>query len=144
MSDVLTPDELDALLAEVGKSEQSEGEKEEAGEPLEAAPDQEPAETPEESERPADDDGVGAPNLRLILSLPVNLNVELGRTHMSLHEILQLGQGSVVELDRMASDLIDLSVNGKVIAQGEAVVVNENFGFRVTEVESVRERIRKL
>jgi flagellar motor switch protein FliN/FliY len=76
--------------------------------------------------------------------LPLDLSVELGRTRMTVHELLQLGQGSVIELNRMASDLIDLTVNGRVIAHGEAVVVNESFGFRVAEVDSLRDRIKKL
>ena len=63
---------------------------------------------------------------------------------MTLHELLQLGQGSVIELNRMASDHIDLTVHGRVIASGEAVVVNESFGFRVAAVDSVQSRIKKL
>ena len=86
----------------------------------------------------------GTQNVQLILNLPVNLSVELGRTRMTVGDLLQLGQGSVIALQRMASDLIDLSINTHVMAQGEAVVVNENFGFRVVEVDSVRDRIGKL
>ena len=83
-------------------------------------------------------------NLGLILSIPIDVSVELGRARMSVFDLLQLGQGSVIELPRLASDLIDLTVNEKVMAKGEVVVVNENFGMRVLEVDSVRDRIRNL
>ena len=82
--------------------------------------------------------------LSMLLDLTIPVTIELGRTRMSVYELLQLGQGSVIELDRLANDLIDLTVNRRVIAQGEAVVVNESFGFRVAEVDSVRDRLRKL
>ena len=141
MSDILSQDELDALLAQVRQQE--------AERPQDAAADLEarfrpavPASTRFAEEQVfSDADG---PNLPIILRLPLELSVELGRTRMTVHELLQLGQGSVIELNRMASDLIDLTVNGRVIAQGEAVVVNESFGFRVAVVDPVRERIKKL
>ena len=80
----------------------------------------------------------------MILNLPVKVQVEIGRARLPVGEILNLCQGSVVELDHLASDLLDLTVNERVIAHGEAVVINENFGMRVLEVESVADRIRKL
>lgn len=83
-------------------------------------------------------------NVQMILDLPVQVNVELGRSRLTIGDLLALGQGSVIELDHQASDLLDLTVNKKVVAQGEAVVINENFGVRVIEVDSVRDRIRKL
>jgi flagellar motor switch protein FliN len=143
MADILSQDELDALLTEM----QIEDNLDEPAEPPQApaAAAEIPA-TPVVERRP-DDAVVAGPatqNVALILNLPVNLSVELGRTRMTVGDLLQLGQGSVIELQRMANDLIDLSINTHVMAQGEAVVVNENFGFRVVEVDSVRERIRKL
>lgn len=142
MSDILSQDELDALLAQVRQQE--------AERPQEAAADLEvrsrpavPATARLAAEEPVYNEESG-PNLPIILRLPLELSVELGRTRMTVHELLQLGQGSVIELNRMASDLIDLTVNGRVIAQGEAVVVNESFGFRVAVVDPVRERIKKL
>ena len=80
----------------------------------------------------------------MILALPVQARVEIGRTRLPVGEILNLCQGSVLELDHLASDLLDLTVNNQVVARGEAVVVNENFGIRVLNVDSVEARIRKL
>ena len=142
MSDILSQEELDALLAQVRQQE--------AERPQDASADFEarsrpavPATSRMASDEVAHSEADG-PNLPIILRLPLELSVELGRTRMTVHELLQLGQGSVIELNRMASDLIDLTVNGRVIAQGEAVVVNESFGFRVAAVDPLRERIKKL
>ena len=88
--------------------------------------------------------GIPRGNVEMILNIPVHVQVEIGRTKLPVGEILNLCQGSVVELDHLASDMIDLTVNNRVVAHGEAVVINENFGLRVLEVESVVERIRKL
>ena len=98
---------------------------------------------PEESAGTSLDSAQGV-NVGMVLNLPMKAQVEIGRAKLAVSEILRLCQKSVIELDHMASDLIDLTVNDKVVAQGEAVVVNESFGFRVLEVESVRERIKKL
>ena len=100
----------------------------------------EPAPTPTPPVKQTEPDA----NLQLILSIPVDISVELGRTRMSVSELLELGQGSLVELSRVANDLIDLTVNRRVMARGEVVVVGESFGFRVVEVDTVRDRIRKL
>ena len=80
----------------------------------------------------------------MILDIPVQLTVELGRTKVPIKNLLQLAQGSVVELDRLAGEPLDVKVNGTLIAHGEVVVVNEKFGIRLTDVISPSERIKKL
>ena len=87
----------------------------------------------------------GAGNdLNMILDIPVRLTVELGRTRIPIKHILQLGQGSVVELEAMAGEPMDVLVNGFLIAQGEVVVVNDKFGIRLTDIVTPSERMRRL
>ena len=86
----------------------------------------------------------GANDIELILDIPVQLTVELGRTKIAIKNLLQLAQGSVVELDGLAGEPMDVLVNGCLIAQGEVVVVNEKFGIRLTDIITPSERIRKL
>jgi flagellar motor switch protein FliN len=86
----------------------------------------------------------GAQDLDLILDIPVNLTVELGRTKIPIKHILQLAQGSVIELDALAGEPMDVLVNGCLIAQGEVVVVNEKFGIRLTDIVTPSERMRRL
>jgi flagellar motor switch protein FliN/FliY len=83
-------------------------------------------------------------NLDVILDIPVTISMEIGRTHISIRNLLQLNQGSVVELDRLAGEPMDVLVNGTLVAHGEVVVVNEKFGIRLTDVISPAERVRKL
>jgi len=83
-------------------------------------------------------------NLDVILDIPVTLSVEIGRTRQTIRNLLQLNQGSVVELDRLAGEPMDVLVNGTLIAHGEIVVVNEKFGIRLTDVISAAERVKKL
>jgi flagellar motor switch protein FliN/FliY len=85
-----------------------------------------------------------ANDLNMILDIPVQLTVELGRTKIPIKHILQLGQGSVVELDAMAGEPMDVLVNGYLIAQGEVVVVNDRFGIRLTDIVTPSERMRRL
>ena len=85
-----------------------------------------------------------ANNLDLILDIPVQLNVELGRTKIAIRNLLQLALGSVVELDGLAGQPMDVLVNGCLIAQGEVVVVNDKFGIRLTDIISPAERLRRL
>ncbi len=85
-----------------------------------------------------------ANNLDLILDIPVQLTVELGRTKIAIRNLLQLAQGSVVELDGMAGEPMDVLVNGCLIAQGEVVVVNDKFGIRLTDIISPAERLRRI
>lgn len=84
------------------------------------------------------------PELEVILDIPVNISMEVGRTSITIRNLLQLNQGSVIELDRLAGEPLDVLVNGTLIAHGEVVVVNEKFGIRMTDVISPAERIKKL
>jgi len=93
---------------------------------------------------PDDDDPDGKPDLNVILDIPVTISMEVGRTSITIRNLLQLNQGSVIELDRLAGEPLDVLVNGTLIAHGEVVVVNEKFGIRMTDVISPSERIRRL
>lgn len=84
------------------------------------------------------------PNLDVILDIPVSISMEVGNTEITIRNLLQLNQGSVIELDRLAGEPLDVLVNGTLIAHGEVVVVNEKFGIRLTDVISPSERIKKL
>ncbi|MDH5425513.1 MAG: flagellar motor switch protein FliN [Gammaproteobacteria bacterium] len=82
--------------------------------------------------------------LDAILDIPVHISMEIGRTQISIRNLLKLNQGSVVELDRLAGEPMDVLVNGTLIARGEVVVVNEKFGLRLTDIVSPSERVKKL
>lgn len=84
------------------------------------------------------------PELEIILDIPVTISMEVGSTSITIRNLLQLNQGSVIELDRLAGEPLNVLVNGTLIAHGEVVVVNEKFGIRMTDVISPSERIRKL
>lgn len=100
---------------------------------------------------PADDENLlsaasidGSPNLDVILNIPVQMSLELGRTKMDLRELLSLGQGSVVELGRMIDEPLDVLVNGALIAHGEVVVVDNKFGIRLTDIISPEKRVQNF
>jgi flagellar motor switch protein FliN len=97
-----------------------------------------PNETPAAKENPP------TRRLELLLDVPLELSVELGRTRMSIQELLSLGPGSVVELDKVAGEPLDILVNDRLVARGEAVVVNDKFGIRITDIVSPTERIARL
>jgi flagellar motor switch protein FliN/FliY len=106
--------------------------------------DAQPAQMPNlDSEGPSGDANM-AVNLDMIMDIPVTIAMEIGRTQINIRNLLQLNQGSVVELDRFAGEPLDVMVNGTLIAHGEVVVVNEKFGIRLTDVISAQERIKKL
>jgi len=86
----------------------------------------------------------GEVNLDVILDVPVDISMEIGRTKISIRNLLKLNQGSVIELDRLAGEPMDVLINGTLIAHGEVVVVNDKFGIRLTDVISPAERISKL
>ncbi|MBW9257191.1 MAG: flagellar motor switch protein FliN [Candidatus Thiodiazotropha sp. (ex. Lucinisca nassula)] len=86
----------------------------------------------------------GSVNMDAILDVPVTISMEIGRTKINIRNLLQLNQGSVVELDRLAGEPMDVLVNGTLIAQGEVVVVNEKFGLRLTDIISPSERVKRL
>jgi len=83
-------------------------------------------------------------NLDVILDVPVTISMEIGRTQINIRNLLQLNQGSVVELERFAGEPLDVLVNGTLIAHGEVVVINDKFGIRLTDVISPSERVKRL
>ncbi|MGF1547910.1 MAG: flagellar motor switch protein FliN [Thiotrichales bacterium] len=83
-------------------------------------------------------------NLDMVLDIPVTLSMELGRTRISIRDLLRLTKGSVVELQRMADEPMDVLVNGTLVARGEAVVIDDKFGIRLTDVVSPMERVKRL
>ena len=92
------------------------------------------------------DSGVGSGDVKIdaILDVPITVAMEIGRARINIRNLLQLNQGSVVELDRLAGEPMDVLVNGTLIAQGEVVVVNEKFGIRLTDIVSPADRVKKL
>ena len=87
---------------------------------------------------------VSQSNLNLIMDVGLQLSVELGRTNKKIKEILALSVGSVLELDKLAGEPVDIMINGKTLAKGEVVVIDENFGVRVTEITSPADRVKNL
>lgn len=126
-------DTMDEWAAAMAEAEQSES----GGDEAEAVPLQElTEEAPLSGEEKA--------KLDTILDIPVTISMEVGRSKITIRNLLQLNQGSVVELDRVAGESLDVLVNGTLIAHGEVVVVNDKFGIRLTDVISQTERIKKL
>ncbi len=97
-----------------------------------------------ESVQASDDGSTDSPDLDVILDIPVEVAMEVGSTAITIRNLLQLNQGSVIELDRLAGEPLDVLVNGTLIAHGEVVVVNEKLGIRMTDVISPSERIKNL
>ena len=124
-------DDIDAMLAAQNSAKPAP--------PL--APMEEFGSAPQASGLPVNLEG---PNLDVILDIPVSISMEVGNTDITIRNLLQLNQGSVIELDRLAGEPLDVLVNGTLIAHGEVVVVNEKFGIRLTDVISPSERIKKL
>jgi flagellar motor switch protein FliN/FliY len=85
-----------------------------------------------------------APDIRMLLEVPLQIAVELGRTRLTIRELLELSQGSILELDRHAGEPVDVLVNGRPLARGEVVVIDEDFGIRITDVVSEEERLRSM
>ena len=102
------------------------------------------AQTAQFSEVSSDNSAGGGKDIDFLLDIPLDVSVELGRTRMLIKDLLQLGQGSVVELEKLAGEPMEILVNNKLIARGEVVVVNEKFGVRLTDIISPVERIRQL
>ena len=123
-------DDIDAMLAQTGSQPRM---------PMEEF------DAPARTSRSAEDMDPGdSPNLDVILDIPVTISMEVGNTEITIRNLLQLNQGSVVELDRLAGEPLDVLVNGTLIAHGEVVMVNEKFGIRLTDVISPGERIKRL
>ncbi|MFL1406229.1 flagellar motor switch protein FliN [Marinobacter sp. M1N3S26] len=129
-------DEWAAAMAEAEGAEQAEETK---GKQVKAAPMEDFGDQPEPG-------GVAGtePDLDVILDIPVTISMEVGNTQIPIRNLLQLNQGSVIELDRLAGEPLDVLVNGTLIAHGEVVMVNEKFGIRLTDVISPGERIKRL
>ena len=89
-------------------------------------------------------DAAGERNIDMILDIPLEISVELGRTKMAIADLLRLGQGSVIELTKLAGEPLDVLVNGRLVARGEVVVLHDKFGVRLTDIISPRERIEQL
>ncbi|MEO9588542.1 MULTISPECIES: flagellar motor switch protein FliN [Marinobacter] len=131
-------DEWAAAMAEAGETDDDDG-SEDAKDNVRAAPMEEFPEGSNFSQ------GTGpAPDLDVILDIPVTISMEVGNTQIPIRNLLQLNQGSVIELDRLAGEPLDVLVNGTLIAHGEVVMVNEKFGIRLTDVISPGERIKRL
>ena len=90
------------------------------------------------------DSGAQGRRLDLLLDVPLDLSVELGRARMSIQDLLNLSPGSVIELDKIAGEALDILINGRLVARGEAVVVNDKFGIRISDIVSPSERIARL
>ncbi|SNC67205.1 flagellar motor switch protein FliN/FliY [Marinobacter sp. es.048] len=125
-------DEWAAAMAEAGETGEAE-------EDVQAAP----MEEFDTGSEPAQGGGP-APDIDVILDIPVTISMEVGNTQIPIRNLLQLNQGSVIELDRLAGEPLDVLVNGTLIAHGEVVMVNEKFGIRLTDVISPGERIKRL
>jgi flagellar motor switch protein FliN/FliY len=131
-------DEWADAMAEQEETEAvSESTVNEPGATAEAAPFQE---LQADAAAPADNEV----SLDAILDVPITISMEIGRTKINIRNLLQLNQGSVVELDRLAGEPMDVLVNGTLIAQGEVVVVNEKFGIRLTDIISPSDRVKRL
>ncbi|MGM0774460.1 MAG: flagellar motor switch protein FliN [Pseudomonadota bacterium] len=132
-------DEWAAAMAEAGETGDGDGAAENNKDNVRAAPMEEFPEGSNFSQ------GAGpAPDLDVILDIPVTISMEVGNTQVPIRNLLQLNQGSVIELDRLAGEPLDVLVNGTLIAHGEVVMVNEKFGIRLTDVISPGERIKRL
>lgn len=141
MNDETTPDNVDQeAMADEWAAAMSEQVPEEESGPAEAV---QPA-TMQELQDDASGPGSEDVNMDVILDIPVTISMEIGRTKINIRNLLQLNQGSVVELDRLAGEPLDVMVNGTLIAHGEVVVVNEKYGIRLTDVISPSERVKKL
>lgn len=116
----------------------------EQGDAEEASPNSDLPEAPLQNLQADDNSNGETANLEAILDIPVSLSVEIGQTKISIKNLLQLNQGSVVELERLAGEPLDVKVNNTLVAHGEIVVVNEKYGIRLTDIVSTHERVKKL
>lgn len=141
----LSQEEIDALLAAAVGAQEEQGLEPEARDTTKQVTAQPVEFESMEVRSQAHHGGAGAvPNVAMILDVPMEVTVELGRTRRRVREILSMTPGSVVELDRQAGEPVDILVNGKLLARGEVVVIDENFGVRISEVVSRAERLATL
>lgn len=139
--------DADALAEEVAGEAGNEELAEEWAAAMEESGDADDASVAELEQFDATDSGEfneDNPNLDVILDIPVTISMEVGATEIPIRNLLQLNQGSVIELDRLAGEPLDVLVNGRLIAHGEVVMVNEKFGIRLTDVVSQQERVQRL
>lgn len=136
--DAAGDDRADEWAAAMADAEDA-GDTDDQGKQVKAAPMEDFGNAPE----PGQGGGV-EPDLEVILDIPVTISMEVGNTQIPIRNLLQLNQGSVIELDRLAGEPLDVLVNGTLIAHGEVVMVNEKFGIRLTDVISPGERIKRL
>jgi len=139
-------DEWAAALEEAAPDADADAEEDPWAAALEEQADSEASAAPvtqldDDSKPPRQDSDI---NLDMVLDIPVTISMEIGRTKINVRNLLQLSQGSVVELDRLAGEPMDVLVNDTLIAHGEVVVVNDKFGIRLTDVISAEERVKKL
>ncbi len=149
----LQPGSVAEMLAQTGEDEEPEEAAAPAEEPA-ASTSEEPADEGGEVEEEKEVKNVDFPqfdaaegdepvgNMNMLMDVPMEVSVELGRTNLQVKEILNLGAGSIIELDRLAGEPVDLLINGRLVARGEVVVIDENFGVRVTSIVSPMERIK--
>ena len=135
MEDESAKDDLEAL-----EDVDEKGEADNVGEPGEAGEEGEEGDEGEETDTPTGE----KKSLDLILDIPLTVTVELGRNKMLINDLLQLGQGSVIELKKLVGEPLEVLVNQKLVARGETVVVNEKFGVRLTDIVSPMERVKSL
>jgi len=152
MSDDETTETDDAMTDDWAAAMEEQGVEEDAADDWAAALEEQEVEEAAAAAAPAaefqqlqpENLSAGDVNLDAILDVPVTISMEIGRTRINIRNLLQLNQGSVVELDRLAGEPMDVLVNGTLIAQGEVVVVNEKFGIRLTDIVNPADRIKQL
>ncbi len=143
----MSPDDLMAMWEEALKEAQQAGAQDQSqtqqtvSEEKKETPPSQPAKLEELS--PTQKSGV-YPELEFILDIPLEISAEIGRTKMFIRDLLKLNQGSIIELEKFAGEPVEVYVNGKLMAKGEVVVVNDRFGVRITEIISAQERVKKL
>ena len=154
MQDDMTQNEVDAILRS-GNENADAGEEAPGGVQPDGLASGEPTEEADPGAEPADTQGFsnetdfgsppgGTANINFLLDVPLDVAVELGRTKIAVKDMLQLGPGSVIELDKLIGEPVDLLVNEKLIAKGEVVVFDENFGVRITDIINTEDRIKNL
>jgi flagellar motor switch protein FliN/FliY len=149
MADESTDDAWAQAMAEANPDNKAESESSEGWDSLAAgdtggSADSDSSQDPFQEIGTKSDVGSGGANLDFLLDLPLNVTVELGRTEMIIDKMLQLGQGSVIELKKASGEPVDIYVNQKLLGKGEVIVVNDRFGVRITEIISQADRIKNM
>jgi flagellar motor switch protein FliN/FliY len=150
--DALSPEEVDALLADTERQEEEDiDDSIEAGsiEPSEKKENKEPAKKDKKKSEDSEEEDLTTSeqqqrNIQLLLDIYMRITVELGRTKYKVKDILAWGEGSIIELEKPATEPVNLLVNKRLVARGEVVVIDENFGVRITEIVNPRERLLSL